>query len=221
MAQTRSPQPSPPVPDFFLVGAFKSGTTSLYRYLGQHPDVYLSPKKEPGFFASELRIERMNPAWRTRIEADARAFARYLDRPHRRGPPPRGRVTTCEDYLELFRSAKPGQAIGEGSVGYLWSRTAARVRERIPAARILMILRNPCDRAFSQYKSLPTSTVSPSFGEAIRRAAARRAAARALRRPASSLKMTQDDRRFLIDYYTEDVRRLESLIDRDLSTWLE
>ena len=44
-------------PNFFLVGAPKAGTTSLYAYLDQHPDVYMSPLKEPNFFADELRLE--------------------------------------------------------------------------------------------------------------------------------------------------------------------
>jgi sulfotransferase family protein len=51
----------PELPNFLIVGAGKSGTTSLYRYLRQHPQIYMSPIKEPCYFASEIRVENLAP----------------------------------------------------------------------------------------------------------------------------------------------------------------
>lgn len=161
------------LPNFFVVGAPKAGTTSLYHYLRQHPDIYMSPIKEPGFFASELRPEHRPPAWRRQMARHAKALDAYLDNPV--GRPPRGTVITeWPQYLKLFGQAREGQAIGEASAAYLWSQTAARgIAERAPDARIVMILRHPADRAFSQYLQR-VSEDRPNllpFGETIRSSA--------------------------------------------------
>jgi hypothetical protein len=63
-----------------------------------------------------------------------------------------GIVRDWNDYLRLFQNAQNQHAVGEASVGYLWSRTAAAgIAGRFPQARILMVLRSPAERAFSQY----------------------------------------------------------------------
>jgi hypothetical protein len=54
----------PKLPDFFLVGAPKAGTTALYRYLDQHPGIYMSPIKEPHFLADEIRWENFTDGFR-------------------------------------------------------------------------------------------------------------------------------------------------------------
>lgn len=142
---------SHPMPNFFVVGAPKAGTTSLYHYLDQHPDVYMSPIKEPNYFASEIRPEIFSDEMRPAVDADLRDLQRYLHGPmteKRFG----GIVTDWDDYLRLFRNVKGEKAIGEASVCYLWSNTAAaNIQAKIPHARILMILRDPVDRMFSQY----------------------------------------------------------------------
>jgi Sulfotransferase family len=106
------------MPDFFIVGHAKSGTTALYEMLSRHPQIYLPECKEPWFFASEL--------------AD-------------RAPPrPEGIPQTLEEYMSLFVAAKPEQRVGEASALYLWSRSAAgRIAAVQPAARIIAILREP------------------------------------------------------------------------------
>ena len=107
------------VPDFFIVGHFKSGTTSLYEMLKLHPQLYMSDFKEPRFLAGDMR-------------------ASYT---YRRGP---HYPETFEEYLSLFAAAAPDQLIGEGSAGYLWSQTAAANIARLqPGARIIAILREP------------------------------------------------------------------------------
>jgi hypothetical protein len=105
-------------PNLFLIGAPKSGTTSLYEYLRGHPDVFMSPMKEPFYFAPDVVT---GPRRRQlRYQADEQA------------------------YLELFAAAGDERWVGEASTGYMVSRRAASlVKEFDPAARILAMVRNP------------------------------------------------------------------------------
>ncbi len=156
------------LPNFFIAGAPKSGTTSLYHYLAQHPEIYMSPIKEPHYFASEIRLERFSERLRPRAEQDAGTLRAYLDGPmleKRFG----GVVTEWSDYLRLFRNADGETAIGEASVCYLWSDSAAaNIRRSIPDARIILILRNPVEMAFSMYlHTLRNGAIHCSFREAI------------------------------------------------------
>lgn len=142
------------IPNFFLVGAPKAGTTSLYHYLDQHPDIYMSPIKEPNYFATEIRPELFADEMRPGVDADLRDLQHYL---HGSMTKKRfgGMVTDWDDYVRLFQNVKAEKALGEASVCYLWSKTAAaNIQARIPDAKILMILRNPVDRMFSQYLEL-------------------------------------------------------------------
>lgn len=110
---------SKPRPDFFIVGQPKSGSTALYEMLRQHPQVYMPELKEPDFFAVDLQ-----PRFTSLIDGDY---------PH-----------TLEEYLELFRAAKPGQAVGEASILYLRSHVAAsRIADFNPGSRIVAVLREP------------------------------------------------------------------------------
>lgn len=141
----------PVLPNFFIAGAPKSGSTSLYHYLAQHPEIYMSPIKEPNYFASEIRMERFSERLRPRAEKDAQLLRAYLDGPmltYRFG----GLVTEWNDYLKLFLEAGERKAIGEASVSYLWSQSAAaNIRRTIPDARIILVLRNPVEMIFSMY----------------------------------------------------------------------
>jgi hypothetical protein len=125
------------LPNFFIVGAPKAGTTALYAYLDQHPQVYMSPLKEPCYFAPEQSQPNPHSSW--------------------------------DGYLTLYRSAREQTAIGEATACYLWSRTAAQsIAARIPHARIIISLRNPVDRAFSQYlERLTIGATRKSFREEI------------------------------------------------------
>lgn len=113
-------------PNFFIVGAANSGTTSLYGYLKQHPDVFMPALKEPHYFA------QVSPAHEKR----------YL----------RTIIRDEAAYLRLFRKAEGYQAIGEASPSYLWEANAPyRIRRAIPHAKIIILLRDPVERAFSHY----------------------------------------------------------------------
>ena len=120
MTASTEPPPRRRLPDFFIVGHPKSGTTALWDMLKGHPQVYPSAVKEPYFLADELRPPAATP----------RSF----------GWTP----GSLEEYLSLFAGATPDQRAGEASAPYLWSRTAAaRIAELAPQARIIAILREP------------------------------------------------------------------------------
>jgi hypothetical protein len=107
------------LPDFFIVGHFKSGTSSLYEMLKLHPQIFMPEMKEPRFLASDMR-------------------ATYN---YKRGP---NYPESFDEYVSLFTPARREQLIGEASAGYLWSHTAAaKIAELKPDARIIAILREP------------------------------------------------------------------------------
>jgi hypothetical protein len=109
------------VPDFFIVGSPKTGTTALHAMLRRHPQIFMPTLKEPQFLADDLR-------------------------PHARARGDKGAEypKTMADYLALFEDARPEQRVGEASATYLASRTAASIISELqPDARIIVILREP------------------------------------------------------------------------------
>ena len=155
-------------PNFFIAGAPKAGTTSLYHYLDQHPDIYMSPLKEPSHFSLEVRPENFEPALQPQARRDEEAVRNYLAGPldQKRFS---GIVRNYEDYLRLFATAREQTAIGEASVCYLWSQTAPHaIASRLPHARIIIILRDPADRAFSQYlHNVSDGVVNSTFSDHV------------------------------------------------------
>ncbi len=115
-------------PNFFIVGAPRAGTTSLYHYLRGHPDIFMPHIKEPHFFSG------VNPG------SERLRYAR-------------SRPTSSEkEYLALFRGVRSETEVGEASPSYLQQPDAPRrIKEKAPDAKIIIILREPVDRAFSQY----------------------------------------------------------------------
>lgn len=125
------------VPDIIVIGAPRSGTTSLYRYLQQHPQVYMSPLKETRFFAYEGQsVDYRGPA-------DPHAYNRDT-------------VTDAETYRELFADRAPGQLTGEATPVYLYrgDRAAERIQHHVPDARLIAIFRNPVERAYSDFLNM-------------------------------------------------------------------
>src|SRR5215218_4707583 len=121
------------MPNFLIIGAGKSGTTSLYHYLGQHPEVFMSPMKEPKFFCFEG------------------------ERPNFRGPGDdeeinRKCVTTIDAYRALFDGVACEKAVGEASSMYLYyPKAPERIDHHVAGVRLIAVLRNPVDRAYSSY----------------------------------------------------------------------
>lgn len=141
------------LPDFLLIGAARSGSTALFDYLSQHPDIFVSDPKEPHYFS---------------LAGEAPAFT---------GPGDdetinRDAVTEEDRYRALFREAGSALAVGEGSVSYLYYPCSARnIRRAIPHVRLLCILRNPADRAYSAYRYARSRMYEPAsdFREALAR----------------------------------------------------
>lgn len=122
------------LPNFLVVGAMRAGTTTLYQALRSHPSIFMASVKETNFFVFvdgqlDLPLTRES----------ARVFVSNS-------------VTTPNEYLDLFRGAREAKAIGEVSPSYLFSPgAAARIRHSLPHARIIILLRDPVDRAYSAY----------------------------------------------------------------------
>lgn len=138
------------LPNFFVLGAAKAGTTALYHALAQHPDIYMSPVKEPNFFA---------------FEGEPPLFAGPLGDFYRRRT-----VRQPRAYAALFAAATAQRAIGEASVGYLFMPHApSRIRRQLPDSRLIAILRHPADRAYSSYRMMRSNPLDPAatFEEAL------------------------------------------------------
>lgn len=121
------------MPNFLIVGAAKSGTTALYHYLKQHPQIYMSPLKETNFFAFEgEKLDFCGPD-------DQKTINRYS-------------VNNIDDYRALFERVLNETAIGEASPWYLYiPRSSECIRHYIPNVKLIAILRNPVESAYSSY----------------------------------------------------------------------
>jgi hypothetical protein len=145
------------MPNFIIIGAAKSGTTSVYRYLQQHPLVYMSPLKETNFFAYEGQTLKFR-WW---------------------GEPPISilhSITDINAYCAQFRDVSNELAIGEASPLYLYHQTAAaRIQHYLPNAKLIAILRHPVERAFSHFTHLIRHNREPlsDFSQALQEEKAR------------------------------------------------
>jgi len=128
---------TPRPPDFVVAGAARAGSTALVESLRSHPDVFVTQPKEPHFLAyAGERPTFTGPGDDLTINAAA--------------------VTRQDAYLALFEDAEPGSTLGEGSVSTLYQHEQAlpRLRDLNPLARLVVVLRDPVDRAFSSYQYL-------------------------------------------------------------------
>jgi hypothetical protein len=120
------------MPNFLVIGAAKSGTTALHRYLKQHPQIFTSSPKELRFFPFEDRP----PAFSGPGDMEDMATT----------------VKTLEDYRAHFTEGADFPARGEASPLYLYyPRAAERIRHHLPDVKLIAILRHPADRAYSQF----------------------------------------------------------------------
>jgi Sulfotransferase family len=152
-------RPPGPLPNFLIAGAARSGTTSLANYVGEHPDAFIPARKETMFFIAEFYA-------RTGSEDVfySRVRTRYL-------------VETIEQYRALFAPARGRAAVGEASVSYLYLHQMAvpRIRAILGDPRIIIILRDPVERALSAYTYVLREVAgTPSFEEFLALEAARR-----------------------------------------------
>ncbi|MDD4950730.1 sulfotransferase [Sulfuricurvum sp.] len=131
-------------PSFIIVGAPKAGTTSLYHYLSEHPEVFMSEPKEVNFFSREEIVEQ---------------GLYYND----------FKAKNLDEYKKLFADAENAKAIGEGSVSYLfYPNTPRKIKDILPDVKIIMLLREPVERGYSHYlMDYRLGLVSLSYDEIV------------------------------------------------------
>lgn len=130
------------LPDFLLLGAPKAGTTALHVALARHPELFLSPVKEPKFFLTD------GPPPRGGGPGDDRTYRAYVWR--------------RSDYEQLFAAAPAGTLRGESTTLYLADHAShLRVRELIPDAKLIAVVRDPVDRAHSNWMHLRSAGLEP------------------------------------------------------------
>ncbi len=120
-------------PNFLIIGAAKSGTTALYAFLKEHPDVFMPEIKEPNYFTLK------QPDYKFKHDTIQESYRNQF-------------VYNYEDYISLFSEAAGYQAVGEASPIYLFDKnTPNSIYECLPSVKIIVILRNPAERAFSNF----------------------------------------------------------------------
>lgn len=140
----RLPRTTVALPTFLVIGAESSGTTALYQYLRQHPQIFMSPIKEPNFFAYD--------------EAAGK---------NRRDVFP---IRSFVDYQALFSGVRGQRAIGEASTAYLYCSAAPdRIKEALPGVRLIAMLRDPVERAHTAYLAAArTGREKRTFAQIVR-----------------------------------------------------
>ncbi len=137
-----------PLPDFFIAGAPKAGTTALHSALARHPALFMSAVKEPKFFLTD------GPPPAKGGPGDAKTYREHVWR--------------RADYEALFETAPPGALSGESTPFYLYRHDAQlRIRALIPQARMIIVLRDPIERAHSNWAHLWSAGLDP-IGDFIR-----------------------------------------------------
>lgn len=122
-----SPTPAsaaPARPDFVVLGGHRCATTSLHHYLGQHPQIFLPSRKGTDYFTNAGRTH---------------------------GPGEFPVATTLDEYEGLFKPARQGQIRGEVSSVYLHNPVARALRDALPHAKLIAVLRHPIERAYSHF----------------------------------------------------------------------
>lgn len=131
-------------PDFHIIGGARCGTTALIRILEQHPDIYISKRKEPHFFAlAGQDVNYQGPGDQEAINEVA--------------------VTNWADYQDLYAARNGQSAAGEGSVSslYFYQQAVANLKQYAPDTKLIAILRNPVERAYSSYMYQITNGYEP------------------------------------------------------------
>ena len=176
-------------PNFLIIGAAKAGTSSLYHYLNEHPQVYMSPVKEPRFFAPELYTDCLKDPYRSGAKE------------HRSDP------MSSEEYIALFEGVSDEIAIGEASTEYLYvPKAAERIKAQLPDVKVIAVLRDPAERAYSAFcYQVRDGCEHLSFEEALAQEESRRIDKK--RWPGWHYKR--------VGFYYEQIKRYFDLFDRE------
>jgi hypothetical protein len=143
------------LPQFVIAGAPKAGTTALHAALATHPGLYLSPVKEPKYYMTDGRPPPRNTQ---RGPGDAHSAREWMWR--------------REHYLRLFDGAPAGMVRGESTPFYLYDRAAhARLAADVPGIKVVVVVRDPVDRAYSNWVHLRADGLEPEadFLAAVRK----------------------------------------------------
>ena len=117
------------MPNFLIIGAMKAGTTSLYNYLKQHPEIFMSPLKEPGYFSFGDSEQ---------CEESIKLFPDI--------------ICSYREYQRLFQQVREEKAIGEATTAYMdCPRAPVRIKEFLPNVKLIAVLRDPAERAHSHF----------------------------------------------------------------------
>ena len=139
-------------PNFLIVGAAKSGSTSLYQYLSQHPEVFMPVNKEPNYFVAEYQQKMAKSCPSYKIDMNRMIFDKNA-------------------YYSLFNEVTSDhKSIGEASVTYLFKPefSIPKIKKELGDPKIIIILRNPIKRAFSHYSyACELGFENLSFAQAI------------------------------------------------------
>jgi hypothetical protein len=131
-----------PLPDFLIAGVPKAGTTALHAALVRHPGLFLPSVKEPKFFLSDGRPPRHGGP------GDVQTYQEHVWR--------------RADYTALFDPAPRGALLGEATPFYLYDLAAQeRIRDLVPGAKLILLLRDPVDRAHSNWTHLWNAGLEP------------------------------------------------------------
>ena len=124
------------LPNFLIVGAAKCGTSSLHKYLEQHPEIFMSKVKEPRFITSQVHPFPLNGPGDQKVEA--------------------WYVKNYDDYIALFEGAENFKLVGESSADTLYFHKGSIpvIKQYLGDPKIIIMLRNPVKRAFSAYQHL-------------------------------------------------------------------
>jgi hypothetical protein len=142
---TRRPGGARRLPQFVIAGAPKAGTTALHAALATHPDLYLSPIKEPKYYLTHGRRPSRSGH---RGPGDAHSAGEWVWR--------------REDYRSLFDGAPPDAVRGESTPFYLYDRAAqARLAADVPDIKVIAVVRDPVDRAYSNWVHLRADGLEP------------------------------------------------------------
>src|SRR5687768_6547415 len=124
------------LPNFLIVGAAKCGTSSLHKYLDQHPEIFMSKVKEPRFLSSQVTPFPLNGPGDHKVEA--------------------WYVKNYSDYIKLFEGSEGYPVVGESSADtlYFYKGTIPIIKKYLGDPKIIIMLRCPLKRAFSAYQYL-------------------------------------------------------------------
>ena len=143
-------------PNFFFIGGMRCGSTSLKLMLEQHPEIYMSPIKEPYYYLAQAIRNKENPS-----QEDFKFLQKF-----EKG----GKYRTTETYRSLFQNVGGAKIVGEASHYLYHSKAIPAIYKDCPDARILVCLRNPVDRLFSEYLLyIRRGSETGSFSEFVNR----------------------------------------------------